>query len=197
MDIVLYYSPTSNCSLRVKWVFDYKGINYKLVDVSEAGPDHVFFNLSPYGYVPIVTVDDAVLYESMAIAEFAEEAFGEPALFPGNALDRARIREVCEFVNSTIHPAQNSSILRFLNPELSDAERVKLRINWINNCLDRLRPRLWVDSQFAVSTDFSLADIFLYEMCAKVVSLGGTLSGDFAEYGDYLESSGFRIGSKQ
>lgn len=197
MDIVLYYSPTSNCSLRVKWVFDYKGINYKRVDVSEAGPDHVFFNLSPYGYVPIVTVDDAVLSESMAIAEFAEEAFGEPALFPGNALDRARIREVCEFVNSTIHPAQNSSILRFLNPELSDAERVKLRINWINNCLDRLRPRLWVDSQFAVNTDFSLADIFLHEMCAKVVSLGGTLSGDFAEYRDYLESSGFRIGSKQ
>lgn len=197
MDIVLYYSPTSICSLRVKWVFDYKGIDYKLVDVSAVDSDHVFFSLSPYGYVPIVTVDDEVLSESMAIAEFAEDSFGEPTLFPGNSLNRARIREVCEFVNSTIHPAQNSSILRFLNPGLSDAERVELRINWINHCLDRLKPRLWRVSQFAVGTNFSLADIFLFEICVKLVSLGGELSSDYAQYCGFIESSGFRTGSKR
>lgn len=197
MNIVLYYSPSSNCSLRVKWVFDYKGIDYKLVDVSGVDADHAFFSLSPYGYVPIVTVDDEVLSESMAIAEFAEETFGEPSLFPGNSLNRSHIREVCEFVNSTIHPAQNSSILRFLNPELRDGKRVELRINWINHCLARLKPRLWKGSQFAVGTSFSLADIFLFEICVKLVSLGGELSDDYAEYRSFIESSGFRTGLKR
>lgn len=192
MDIVLYYSPTSNCSLRVKWVFDYKGLAYKLIDVSDVGEGDTFFSLSPYGYVPIVTVDGEVLSESMAIAEFAEESVEKPTLFPGSAVNRGRIREVCEFINSTIHPAQSSGILRFLNPELSSEEKVRLRSSWIKQCLERLEPRLWTGSLFAIGSEFSLADIFLVEICLKVVSLGDELSEEYAAYISFIQSSGFR-----
>jgi len=51
------------------------------------------------GLFPILRVDGTPIHESLAIAEYAAEAFPDAALWPASGLDRARSRAIsCEMV---------------------------------------------------------------------------------------------------
>lgn len=165
MELILYSADGSNSSQRVEWALRYKKIPYK-VHLNNSN------SFGAYGYVPAISIDGAIVSESMAILEFLEETFPEFPLLPKQALERARIREVCEYVNSTIHPAQNRSILKFLRPEVTEPEKRTLRAKWIAECLQNLRTRLFFDSRFAVGKSFSLADIFVAVIYQKGLTHG-------------------------
>jgi glutathione S-transferase len=47
------------------------------------------------GLFPILRVDGTPIHESLAIAEYAAEAFPDAALWPESGLDRARARAIC------------------------------------------------------------------------------------------------------
>lgn len=51
-----------------------------------------FMDISPRGKVPVLIIDDEVLFESQAICEYLEEEAPGPKLFPDNAILRARDR---------------------------------------------------------------------------------------------------------
>ena len=78
--------------------------------------------LSAMGQVPRLDWTDAggvrrSLTQSLAIIEFLDSvarAPAEPSLFPADALDRARAREIAEIVNSGTQPLQNLGHLRAL-----------------------------------------------------------------------------------
>lgn len=178
MDIVLYSAHGSNSSERVEWMLQYKGISYlKVVQQDEM--------INPYGYVPSLSVNGTILAESMAIAEYLEEVFPENPLLPDKAFDRALVREICEYVNSTIHQPQNRSVLQFLKPELSGVAKHKLRGEWIVSGLNKLKPRLWKRSSFAVGDSFSLADIFVTTIYRKALSHG---ADRLQEYDSFVNS---------
>jgi len=56
-----------------------------------------FLEISPHGKVPVLSVDDKVLFESNAIAEFLDETIA-PRLHPEEAVKRARNRAWTDFV---------------------------------------------------------------------------------------------------
>ena len=56
-----------------------------------------FLKISPHGKVPVLNVDDDVLFESNAIAEFLEEVVA-PHLHPEDPIKRARNRAWTDFV---------------------------------------------------------------------------------------------------
>lgn len=187
MDIVLHSSSGSNSSERVEWVLRYKGIPYTKIDSLDLG-------LSPYGYVPSLFVDGTVLAESMAIAEYLEETFPQEPLFPKNAFDRALVREVCEYVNSTIHQPQSRSVMSFFDLGLEAAAEKKLRGEWIVCCLRKLRTRLWRQSAFAVGEDFTIADIFVASIYRKALSHGVEALPEYDRYMEKLsEVTGFDV----
>jgi maleylacetoacetate isomerase len=149
MELTLYHYWRSTSSWRVRWALAHKGIAWKGVAVdllsgAPESPEHLARN--PLGYVPVLEIagmpgkTEAVrLFESMAILEWLEESFpGTAPLFPGNAWDRARIRQLCEIINSDTQPLQN------LNPQFlhapgatpADAEaRKHWAQHWIRNGL--------------------------------------------------------------
>jgi len=55
--------------------------------------------------------------QSLAIIEFIEEAFVDDgfSLLPTDAVDRARVREIAEIVNSGIQPLQNLSVMDMID----------------------------------------------------------------------------------
>lgn len=76
--------------LRVKNVeFDVTYINLR------EKPDW-FLEISPHGKVPVLKVDDEILFESNAIAEYLEET-NEPRLHPADPIKRARNRAWTDF----------------------------------------------------------------------------------------------------
>ena len=68
-----------------------KGIDYDLTFIDLADKPDWFLAISPRGKVPLLQVDDAVLFESTAILEYLDETV-EPRLHPADPIARARDR---------------------------------------------------------------------------------------------------------
>jgi len=84
---------SDNCAYvqRNTIVLQEKGVAYEKVTIDLVDKPDWFMNLSPYGKVPVLQVDDTVLFESLAILEFLDETY-TPRLHDEDALQRARDR---------------------------------------------------------------------------------------------------------
>jgi maleylacetoacetate isomerase len=172
MALILYIAEGASCCERVRWALAYKGQPHQLVDVEQ--PEHAgrLAAISPFGRVPILELEGRLLSESMAMLELIEELQPEPPLNYGDPWLRARVREVCEAVNSSIHPVQNSSVVGRLRPDWDKAAMRPFRRQWIAENLQALAPKLWRDSAYAVGDRFTLADILVAVMARKARALG-------------------------
>ncbi|PIW15538.1 glutathione S-transferase [bacterium (Candidatus Blackallbacteria) CG17_big_fil_post_rev_8_21_14_2_50_48_46] len=185
MSQLTLYTAAGNAAERVLWALNYKEISYQMIEI-ESLPVGAYARINPYGYVPTLKIGEELIAESLAIIEFLEETCPEPTLFPGTALERARIREICEFINSTVHPVQNRSVLNFLRPELDSAAMKSLRAEWLHRCLQKLAPRLWQHGNFAVGTAFSLADILVAVIYKRALSQG-VQAQEFQEFEAWMQ----------
>jgi glutathione S-transferase len=77
-----------------------KGVAFERITVDLANKPDWFLAISPLGKVPLLKVDDAVIFESAVILEYLEETQPNP-LHPADALQRAEHRAWMEF-GSTI-----------------------------------------------------------------------------------------------
>lgn len=73
-----------------------KGIDFDLTYIDVYNPPEWFKDISPFGKVPLLKVDDAVLFESAIIMEYLDEAF-VPKLHPDNLVEKAQQRGWMEF----------------------------------------------------------------------------------------------------
>ncbi|WP_265066177.1 glutathione S-transferase family protein [Pseudomonas sp. B21-056] len=95
---------------RVAIVLLEKGIAFERIDVDLRDRPDWFLVMSPAGKVPLLKVPDgnegeSVLFESVAICEYLEEVYPDPALHPMNALIRARHRAWIEFASAMLADA--------------------------------------------------------------------------------------------
>lgn len=121
----LYHYWRSSSSWRVRWALMLKGVDFEAVAVNllrgeQQAADYVAKN--PQGLVPLLTVPTGAggvvqLSESMAILEYLEEAYPQPALLPVDALGRARVRQLAQVIVADTQPLQNLSVLRHISSE--------------------------------------------------------------------------------
>lgn len=78
-----------------------KGVPFERRTIDLANRPDWFRALSPLGKVPLLQVDDVVLFESAAIVEYLEDTQA-PALHPADPLVRARHRAWIEFGSSIL-----------------------------------------------------------------------------------------------
>jgi len=127
MSYILYSYYRSSASYRVRIALAVKGVEYEYVPVHllDGGGQHLlpeYRALNPLGELPALVVpradgSRAVLGQSVAILEYLEEVHPEPALMPRDAIERARVRQLVEGVNSSIQPYQNLNLLRKLTAD--------------------------------------------------------------------------------
>lgn len=117
----------SSASYRVRIALGLKGLEYTYVSVHllEGGGQQyadAYRALNPMSELPSLVVRDAgggeaVLAQSVAILEFLEETVPSPPLLPAAPVDRARVRQLVEAVNSSIQPIQNLKVMKKLGAE--------------------------------------------------------------------------------
>lgn len=108
----LYTYWRSSASWRVRWALEMKEISFEshpvnLLTGENKSAEHLARN--SLGLLPVLEVDNGIyLSESMAILEWIEEVYHlrGPSLFPGTPLERARVRQLCEIINSDTAPLQ-------------------------------------------------------------------------------------------
>jgi maleylpyruvate isomerase len=85
-------------------------------------PEYVARN--PQKLVPALQLDGGeTLTQSLAIIEYLEEVYPEPALLPGDAVARARVRAIAQAVACDIHPLNNLRVLRYLRHRMGQDKK--------------------------------------------------------------------------
>lgn len=125
--LVLYGYWRSSSAYRVRIALNLKGLRYEQRPVHlvrEGGeqkrPEYRAIN--PLGLVPALRHGERTLVQSVAICEYLEEAFPEPALLPADAAGRARVRALVQTIACEIQPLNNLAVLRYLADDLGAAE---------------------------------------------------------------------------
>ena len=108
----------SGASWRVRIALNLKGltvthVSHHLRRGEQRAPDYLALN--PQGLVPALALDDGtVLTQSLAIIEWLDETYQEPALLPSDPLQRARVRAFALALAADTHPVQNLRVLNAL-----------------------------------------------------------------------------------
>jgi len=138
MDLTLYGYWRSSCSWRVRIALNLKGLSHANVPVhlvKDGGEQHSDAHRvrNPMRELPVLLVGDQPLAQSMAILEYLEEAHPTPALLPADPVDRARVRQMAELINSGIQPIQNLRVMQKLGRDfqLEKARTMAWSHDWI------------------------------------------------------------------
>lgn len=113
--VTLYSYWRSSCSWRVRIALNLKGIPYTYYPVNLLKGEHTaetYRLLNPSCTVPALSIDGALLTQSLAILEYIEETRPEgAALLPKDPVARAAARAISLMVVADIQPVQNMRVL--------------------------------------------------------------------------------------
>lgn len=93
-------APASPYVRKVMAVCDLKGVAYRIDPIIPFQGNDEFSRLSPLRRVPVLIDDLVTLADSTAIAEYLDERYGTPSMFPDTPAARARARWIEEFADT-------------------------------------------------------------------------------------------------
>lgn len=138
----LYGYWRSSASWRVRIALELKGVGFEYVPVHlvrDGGEQHGAAHLArnPMRQVPVLELADGQqLSQSLAILEYLEEAYPQPALLPSDPLLRARVRQIAEMMNSGIQPLHNLAVLQHVQATGGDSKA--WAAHWVGRGLQAL-----------------------------------------------------------
>lgn len=102
MELIIGPRAYSTWSLRGWLVMKATGADFAVIDARYDTPEHkaALQALSPSGFVPALRVEGEVLWDTLAIAEWAAERYPQAALWPADPTARALARAVSAEMHS-------------------------------------------------------------------------------------------------
>ncbi|WP_372602980.1 maleylacetoacetate isomerase [Actibacterium sp.] len=120
----------SSSAYRCRIAFNLKGVGYDFTSIhlrkdggQQKKPDYTALN--PQALVPTITEGDFVLTQSMAILEWLDEKYPDPAFLPKDMNQRALARAFANIIACDIHPLQNLRVLEYLGENFGADQAVK------------------------------------------------------------------------
>ena len=146
MTLILHGYWRSTASYRVRIAMNLKGVAYDQAthDLrTGAQRDPAYLALAPQGLVPALQSPEGPLTQSLAILEWIEERWPEPALLPQDLHGRAVVRAMANLIAADIHPLNNLRVLQALREQFSASpDQIQAWIaQWITDgftALDRM-----------------------------------------------------------
>lgn len=163
-NITLYGFPISTYVRTVRIALAEKGLNYELVPF-EPNTDEMRA-INPTGKVPAFKHQDFVLYETLAIVNYIEEAFEGPSLVPDSIKNRALMNQWISYINACVFQVMIHEIALFrfeIRP--MDEAVLNAAIPKTKDILALLEQTL-SKADYLAGTSACLADHFLYPIFA-------------------------------
>jgi len=165
--VKLYGYFRSSAAYRVRIALNLKDLPYEMIPVhlTRDGGKHKtpeYRAINPQMRVPTLELSngDRIL-QSLAIIEYLDEVFPEPALLPVDAIDRAHVRAVSQIIAADIHPLNNLVTLNYLKKLGHDQAAVdEWYRSWVLAGFEAIEPLL-KPGPYAFGNRVTLADICL------------------------------------
>lgn len=167
VEFSLYNYFRSSTSYRARIALNFKNISYeyKAINLLKSEQHSADYRaLNPLGGVPTLVHNGKVIPDSTAIIEYLEETIPSPALMPADPYLRARIRQCCEIINSSIHPMGNLKVQKHLGDKygLDQAQKEEWLGHWAHEGLKALEKVLQEFSKtYCFGDTVTLADLYL------------------------------------
>ena len=111
---LLFGAKRSAAAYRVRIALQLKGLRFSETYIDLAGGEHQgqhYLKINPQGFVPaLVLPNGGIISQSLAIIDFLDEIHHDPALLPGQAAGRARVRSLAQIIACDMHPVNNMRI---------------------------------------------------------------------------------------
>jgi glutathione S-transferase len=165
-DVIVYGFPVSTYVNIVRLVLTEKGVPFRFHDLEPDMGQARHLALHPFNRVPILEHDGFRIYETTAIALYADEAFGGPSLQPADLKPRAVMHRWLSALNAYFYPymAFHLGHERIVYPNLGiapDEKVVAAALPKIATCLEVMEAELAANGDYLVAGRLSLADLFL------------------------------------
>lgn len=176
----LYGFFRSSAAFRVRIALNLKKIAYNSVPVHLRKGQHKteeFLNLNPMALVPFFVDDMVSVGQSLAIIEYLEDRYPEPAILPETYAGRARVRAIAQMVACDIHPLQNLRVMQYLenNFEVDEPGRDQWAAHWIKTGFDAIEKLLASSPEtgiFCHGDTPTMADIYLFPQIFNAYRFG-------------------------
>ncbi len=166
MTFVLHSAWRATAPYRVRIGLALKGVAYDYAAVNllagqQREPAYRAVNLQ--GLTPALDIGGQVLTQSLAILEWLEETYPDPAILPEAPLDRATVRSIAGVIACDIHPLNNTRVGRALSKMgIDQAGILAWTQGWIIDGFTALEPVIAKHGQgFAFGDRPTIADCCL------------------------------------
>ena len=134
---------------RAAIVLEEQGRPYEIEYIDLANKPAWFLELSPLGKVPLLQVDDTVLFESGVIAAYLDETFEGDQLLDADPLARAEQRMWMEFISELTGKAWTLQAAKDAAAAEEAAEVVRTRLDRLDGLIAERGP-LWGGERFTM-----------------------------------------------
>jgi maleylacetoacetate isomerase/maleylpyruvate isomerase len=169
----------TSATYRVRVALNLKGIaaEERIVDIdANEQRGAAFLAINPLGAIPALIdrgagQSRAPLTQSLAILEFLDEEYPEPALLPPDPHGRARVRAIAAMLAADTHPLITPRVKKYLTGTggFDDAAWRAWQIHWFTTGLQAVEHRLASEaetSRFCHGDAMTMADICLASIIA-------------------------------
>ncbi|MDX1538115.1 maleylacetoacetate isomerase [Arsukibacterium sp.] len=165
----LYSYWRSSAAYRVRIALHLKQLSFETIPVhllKDGGQQHSaeYQQLNPNQLVPAYVDGELSLNQSLAIIEYLEEVYPEPALLPEDPAAKAKVRSLALDIACDIHPLNNLRVLQYLTGPLAlnDDQKTEWIHHWLHTGFSALEQRLQATAgEFCYGDSITLADLCL------------------------------------
>ncbi|QMT59323.1 maleylacetoacetate isomerase [Legionella sp. PC997] len=145
----LYDYFRSTACYRVRIALNLKNITYEKINihlVNHGGEQHSaeYREVNPQELVPNLEINGQVISQSLAIIDYLDEMYPNPALLPQNSFDRATLRSLALIVACDMHPLNNLRVLNRLKEQFqaNESQVTEWYHHWLKAGFDAFEAKL-------------------------------------------------------
>lgn len=166
--LTVYGTPISTYVRTVRLLLEAAGTDYSLENVGIFNGDTEapeYLAKHPFGKVPALEADGAVIYETIAIADYLDTTVANNRFTPADPLLRARMRQIMAVIDSYLYSKAISTIViqRLIVPSqggTADEQKVQDAVEPAKTAVEAIEA-VAVGEPYLLGSELTLADFHL------------------------------------